>query len=145
MGAEIHDFPSNIYNNKVAQICLNCTSAECASGKCVRYARKLRQLREELGMYVPQAKPERPKGKKLYEHNGKRLTIEEWSIETGISDGTIRTRLGRGASFEDAISKPVKTTPVMCEEYEGQKKPLYTWCRMYGIDVATCKTRLKNG
>jgi hypothetical protein len=105
----------------------------------------LRQLREELGLSVPKTKAAPPRGKTLYEHDGKNLTIEEWSIETGINVGTIRSRLARGVSFGDAISKPVKTTPVMCVEYQGLKRPLYTWCKMYGIDVATCKSRLKNG
>lgn len=45
---------------------------------------------------------------KIISHNGKSLTIAQWSEELGIPDSVLRTRIKRGWSVERAFSQPVK-------------------------------------
>lgn len=40
------------------------------------------------------------------EHNGKRLTLAEWSKQTGIRQGTISYRLSHGWTAEQALTTP---------------------------------------
>ncbi len=42
------------------------------------------------------------------EHNGKIKTLKEWAEIYGIHDNTLRSRLGRGLSIEQALTKKVK-------------------------------------
>lgn len=52
-----------------------------------------------------EARVTRLKGAKVYEHNGKALTIAEWADEIGISKPALYDRLRRGWSLSDALSK----------------------------------------
>lgn len=42
---------------------------------------------------------------RFFEHDGKRLNIDQWSREAGVHPATIRGRLRNGLPFEQAISK----------------------------------------
>jgi len=44
---------------------------------------------------------------KLYDYNGKSYTIKELSKLCGVSESTLRERLKKGASIEDAMIKPL--------------------------------------
>jgi hypothetical protein len=53
------------------------------------------------------------RGKKgdLYEHNGERLTLAEWSIRTGIPKNTLFVRIKRnGWPVNKALTTPVRKT-----------------------------------
>lgn len=41
------------------------------------------------------------------EYNGLRLTLAEWSERTGLKEGTIRYRLRKNWSVEDALTRPL--------------------------------------
>lgn len=42
------------------------------------------------------------------EHDGKRMTAAQWDIHMGFASGTVATRLGNGASAEQALTRPYK-------------------------------------
>jgi hypothetical protein len=48
---------------------------------------------------------------KFIEFNGRRLTVAQWSQETGIPMRTLGSRLEAGWSEEDAITTPVESRP----------------------------------
>jgi len=48
------------------------------------------------------------RGNTLLEFNGKRLTISQWAVETGIKDCTISERLRHGWSIERTLSSPTR-------------------------------------
>jgi hypothetical protein len=45
---------------------------------------------------------------RIVEHEGKRLTISQWSILTGLHKHTIRVRLNSGWSSIDALTYPLR-------------------------------------
>jgi len=46
---------------------------------------------------------------RLFEHGGKSLTLQQWSIEVGVRLGTIASRIDNGWSIEEALTIPVGT------------------------------------
>lgn len=50
----------------------------------------------------------RGRKKKCLTHNGRTLTVTEWSDLTGICTGTIFVRLHKGWSVSDALFTPIK-------------------------------------
>lgn len=49
------------------------------------------------------------RGNRHLDHLGKRMTVAEWSFQTGISHGTIMQRLRMGWSAEKTLSQPVRS------------------------------------
>lgn len=82
---------------------------------------------------------------KLHEHEGRFQTLTQWAVECGINASTIRTRMRRGETLSEAVSRPVEAAPVTMVELNGKRKPLHVWCHEYEIDLRTCKTRINNG
>jgi len=58
---------------------------------------------------------------KKIEHNGKKLTVAEWSKDTGIAEGTIRDRLKLGWDVERTLTAPSDTTANLPDHF---KRPL---------------------
>jgi hypothetical protein len=55
---------------------------------------------------TPQQNTANSRRARLIEHDGKRLTMREWSRVTGIGLGTIRNRLTKEWSVADTLTKP---------------------------------------
>lgn len=45
---------------------------------------------------------------RVFEHDGKRQTLSQWSRESGIMESRIHRRVGSGWTFADAISTPIR-------------------------------------
>lgn len=58
--------------------------------------------------YIEQANNTR--NNRFLEYNGKKLTIAQWSRETGINRYALRDRLKRGWSIEDSLTRPIRSS-----------------------------------
>lgn len=56
----------------------------------------------------PEPPTPRPDRARRFEHNGRCLTLAEWSEVTGISYATLRGRLASGWSLEDTLTVPLQ-------------------------------------
>ncbi|RWB08996.1 MAG: hypothetical protein EOQ39_03605 [Mesorhizobium sp.] len=78
-----------------------------------------------------------------YQHDGKSLTIAEWSRLTGIKNSTIRTRLKVGCSIADALD--VTRRKATLHSVNGVSKPLSEWASEHGLTYHALARRLKLG
>lgn len=100
-------------------------------------------------------KPEAPTPRQAarYEHNGKSLTVPEWSKLTGISANKIRDRLHFGYSIAEAINPNFKRKkrsiyngrPPRLHTVNGVSKTLTEWCAIYNVSYHSLTQRLKRG
>lgn len=82
---------------------------------------------------------------RLIEHDGKSLTIKEWSKRLGIAPGTIFNRLGRnGWSISKAVSE-LKTNQAIKLTHKGESLTIREWSKRVGLSVASLKSRLERG
>lgn len=63
--------------------------------------------------------------RKLYEYDGKTLTLPEWSKETGVSAATLRRRLRAGWTLERTLTEPARKSPVEPGQLYGELKVLW--------------------
>ncbi|MER9702669.1 hypothetical protein NKJ10_00205 [Mesorhizobium sp. M0204] len=90
-----------------------------------------------------------------YEHDGKSLTLLEWSRLTGIKVSTIRDRLNSGRPFAEAIDPNFKRKSSRSFNSRGRKPKLHTingvsktiteWCTQFDISYHSIAQRLKRG
>ncbi|KRB31719.1 hypothetical protein [Mesorhizobium sp. Root172] len=90
-----------------------------------------------------------------YEHDGKSLTLPEWSHLTGIKAGTIRDRMNNGRSFAEAIDPKFVRKPRCFNGRPIRKPKLYTvngvskslseWATEYSVSFHSLSQRLKRG
>ncbi|MBZ9694545.1 hypothetical protein [Mesorhizobium sp. CO1-1-9] len=100
----------------------------------------------------PEAPPQ-PRQARRFEHDGKSLTMLEWSDLTGIRVSTIKDRLGRGHSFAVAIDPKFKRKkrnafngrPPKLHTVNGVSKTLTEWCATYNVSYHSLSQRLKRG
>lgn len=76
-------------------------------------------------------------------YEGEEMCVEDWSERTGISSSTIRSRLKKGWSIEDALLTQVYKTKTMVE-FRGEVKTISDWARILGISSAALGNRLRN-
>lgn len=74
------------------------------------------------------------------EYNGEKVTIVELSKRTGISESTLRARLKRGMTVEEAVTTPVSTDYTIT--YNGVSKHISYFSKEYGIPVSVLKYRI---
>lgn len=99
-----------------------------------------------------------PRQATRYEHDGKALTLSEWSRLTGINADTIRDRLNRGYTVTDAINPGFKRKPPNRRAFNGRpgrkpklhtingvSKTLAGWSDTYGISYHSLAQRMKRG
>ncbi|MEG7359958.1 hypothetical protein [Pseudomonas citronellolis] len=55
------------------------------------------------------------------EYLGKRQTVSQWAAQLGIPEGTLRSRINRGWSPEDAMQKPVSKRRRQSEKLEEHR------------------------
>jgi len=78
---------------------------------------------------------------RFLDHDGRKMTVSQWSRETGIVAATIKTRLRKGWSIYDALTKPTRKYI----EYDGRSQTISEWSREVGIGKATVRKRLQLG
>lgn len=81
----------------------------------------------------------------LYEFNGQRLSVAEWSRHTGISTSVLSARLSRGWTIKRALTTPAKKCPPRLLEHNGEILPLTEWGRRLGTGPETIAMRIKAG
>lgn len=96
---------------------------------------------------------------RLFEHDGKRMTVPEWSRQMGIPGDTIWRRINIGWEFSRTITQPVRrqrnntaqkrasNTRVGCGgnrfyTYKGKRRTLKEWSEETGIKYHTLYRRL---
>lgn len=62
---------------------------------------------EEFDRKHDASPPARLRRRRLYTHKGQTHSLKEWAEITGLSAGTIYSRLYLGLSLEDALTRPV--------------------------------------
>lgn len=97
---------------------------------------------------------------KRVKYNGEVKTIDEWARQFGLSSSILRGRLARGWPMSKAlsVSKPpvsIKIVKVGKRKkwqpsrkgyvFNGEKKSLAEWCRLYDIDIRLVRKRLAAG
>lgn len=102
-------------------------------------ARMTEKQKQALGGFSRSA----PRGRtaKLYVHDGKTLTVQQWSKVTGINVKTIRCRLRDGLSIADAL-RPERTASPRLYTHDGKTMTLSAWAKHLGIPRTTLRTRL---
>lgn len=79
------------------------------------------------------------------ENDGAIKTIMDWSDELGLNNRTIRSRLQRGVSDEEAL-KINNEDPRCCYlELDGIRMNMREWSKMLGIKYATLSNRKSKG
>lgn len=76
----------------------------------------------------------------MIEHDGKTQSIAEWAEELGIPVPTLRGRLRRGWTIEEALKADRKYGSVI--EFNGKALTLTEWAKELGIPRATLNGRL---
>jgi hypothetical protein len=92
----------------------------------------------------------KPKRQQTRTFNGKALTLKQWSQETGIGVPTIKYRLKRGWTVEQALTIPAKDPSLYCPDkrmlsHDGETHSVTEWSRKLGIGIGTINYRLKSG
>jgi hypothetical protein len=83
---------------------------------------------------------------RYYEHDGKRLILADWAKFLGLPKAMLRTRLGLGWSFEQAISRPSGLRRnISIVTVRGKTLPFAQMARMYDIDPRTVRSRMRRG
>lgn len=85
---------------------------------------------------------------RLFEYNGEKHTISEWSEITGIPHDVLHGRLYLGWTVKDAIERPVGKTHgknFIYVNYNGEEKSLLEISKETGISYTTLLTRHKKG
>lgn len=83
-----------------------------------------------------------PKTITLYELNGQRFTLGQWSSIYGVPVGRVTARVKAGWSLERALTEPVHKQTIT---YRNQTLTLAQWSEKTGLAVATIRQRLNNG
>ncbi|HEX9639809.1 MAG TPA: hypothetical protein VGB13_00690, partial [Candidatus Krumholzibacteria bacterium] len=84
------------------------------------------------------------RSQRLLTVNGETKCIQDWAKEAGLYWSTIDSRLSRGWSPEDAVSK-TKRRKRRLIRHRGQVKTVTEWARHFGIKVPTLHWRLNHG
>lgn len=140
-------------DKRLVQLCMKCNRFDCP-GICGRY----RQLREDIlkeALENPQAaatnaKPTRRRRspKLIFEKDGEKHTLREWSEITGIRYITLYSRIVRGGiPFENALYPPTRFAPHHEKIYicNGKSQSLAAWARELGVSKNTLRVRLQRG
>lgn len=79
-----------------------------------------------------------------YEYDGSTRTVSEWGHILGIKENSIRSRLNRGWSFENAVSESIQKHRSRDKLYEidGEVKTLTQWSESTGIPYWTLLSRI---
>ena len=73
--------------------------------------------------------PYLPTEERTYTHDGRTLTVAEWSEASGIPRYTLYQRLGDGMTIGEALNKPY--TPMRKPTASGNRKHLLGWFRRF--------------
>ncbi|RVC62809.1 MAG: hypothetical protein EOS81_07110 [Mesorhizobium sp.] len=113
---------------------------------------------EAIGHKFEIAKPEAaaPRQATRYEHDGKSLTVREWSKLSGVKESNIRDRLRFGYSIAEATNPNFRRKKrSVFNDRPGRKPKLHTingisktlseWCNAYDISYHSLAQRMKRG
>lgn len=78
---------------------------------------------------------------KTYEYKGRVATLNEWARVLDVPPWTLKQRMNRGATFEEAFE--MGGTKQIC--INGEWKYIEEWCRIYGIKRNTVDKLIKEG
>lgn len=80
-------------------------------------------------------------------YNGDTKCLAEWAREIGIKDSTIRSRLARGSTVEEALGEPVKQPHTVSTiiDINGESKSVQDWSKVSGISPKMILYRLSAG
>lgn len=79
---------------------------------------------------------------KVFTLNGKKMTLAQWSKETGVKYGDIQNRLNYGFTFEEAINPNFKRV----YKYKNEEnKKIGDICKERGVPYKLVIQRVKNG
>ena len=76
--------------------------------------------------------------------DGREQSLIAWSREFEIAESTLRNRLNRGLSVEEALTVPASRGTIYLE-FEGQRKTIAEWAKEAGLSKAGLSGRLRRG
>lgn len=94
---------------------------------------------------TPIARPEGPRRWRegvRYAHDGRNLTVTEWSAVTGLKVATINFRLRKGWPMHMVLRAHAGTQLI---EHDGLRLTVPAWAKRTGIGATTIRRRLKDG
>lgn len=105
---------------------------------------------DRCSIVTPKRNSNSRKSNRILEFNGRKLTISQWSDETGIPRNAIRMRIEQhGYSIEEALTspmfKPRKQRKCIHIEYNGINKPLSYWAKELNTTPKDIARSLKSG
>ncbi|MDR7125550.1 hypothetical protein [Pseudotabrizicola sp. 4114] len=112
-------------------------------------------------------KPEPKPRAKQYTYNGESLTLKEWSVRTGLAEGTLRSRMFEHWPIDRAMTEPVGyrinrppekkprpakpdppariLRPAKTLTHAGETMTLKQWAARLGLSKPTIEKRLRMG
>ena len=99
--------------------------------------------KENCRWATPEEQSNNKRTNAFIEYNGKTLTVQQWSRETGIKRGVINHRLSLGWDAEKILTTPVIKNELIT--YSGKSHSLNEWSKITGISWSTLNRRLKDG
>ena len=79
---------------------------------------------------------------RLYEHDGKSLTVKQWAAHAVVSENALYRRLAAGWPVERAISEPAYASVGQRITFNGETLTLTEWARKTGINRAALWERI---
>ena len=96
---------------------------------------------------ISKEKDKRGSGEAIHEAFCEKLTLKQWSEKTGLTLPTIQSRLSRGWTFEDAVSKKLDTQGQgKNRKYttNGETMSLTGWAEKLNMKLPTLCSRIRN-
>jgi len=117
---------------ELIELCLKCKRTGC-KGMCVKYSQVRAKIFERANLRSGRA------GQK-FNYQGEILTYSQLANRLGMSPDTLRSRVKRGMTIEEAVAmgvpdgKPVKRRPALkLPVIRGERLPASQWAEKLGV------------
>lgn len=80
---------------------------------------------------------------RYYDHDGRSMTLTEWSKELNVSPTSLKARLRKGMTIGEVISEPIGPYRPFTLEYQGRTLSAREWSEITGIPTRMIRTRVR--
>lgn len=119
-------------DERITALCLSCTKPDC-TGTCAEIVRLQREINGDDYSVT------------LYEHNGMRMSMQEWADHIGCSYYCLWRRVNvLGMTINEAIDYG-KPLPTPLHTAFGRQQTMRGWSKEFGISLPTLRSRMRAG